>query len=124
MAKKEDIKPSMTWTKLFFFMFTMIAMAIAISIFGPMSSRYVDKKERTKIDQHGKMVNGVVTGKRQSRGRGIYFIYTYKGISYLGEQSYGNYKRNDYKYYDSFEKDDSVGVMLDSLSPGNCYLIR
>jgi hypothetical protein len=124
MASLTDRKPSMTWTKLLFSSLAITAIVIAIWILGPMLSRYLDKKDRIKTGLHGIRVRGIVTGKGQWKGRQIYFVYNYQGKYYDGQMDYGNYKRDDYNYYNSFKKGDSIEVLLDSLSPENSVLIR
>ncbi len=105
----------MTWKKLFLNFIAISIIVVMILTIGPWFSKKQDEKYRRKIDQRGVEVRGIITGKRQFKGREIHFRYNYNG------KNFTNYE--DSKFYYHLEAGDSVIIKIDQDTPGNSYIV-
>ena len=106
----------MTWKKLFLSLFIMAVIATSIGVFGPMFSKKMFENYRKKIDKKATSGRAALTGKNSHKGNSVYFRYEYKG------KTFTNSEANEY-CYDKAEVGDSIDIRLDSVSPGNSYII-
>ena len=105
----------MTWRKLILCFLGMAAIATAIMILGPMLSHRIDQKDRERVDQHPSLARAKLTRKRSWHGV-VVFRYDYNGKTYLNSET------NEYCYHE-LSVGDSIDIKLDSLHPGNSYIL-
>ena len=94
----------------------MAAIATAILVFGPMLSRHIDKKARERVDKNASLARAKLTRKKSWKGKTVLFRYEYRG------KTYRNSEINNYCYYE-LKLGDSIDIKLDSLDPGNSYIL-
>lgn len=111
MAKDKIVTTRQT----LFCMLAFIAILLTIAFGGPYLSNLANKSYKRDIDKNGSIINAIVTGKKESKGRYVIFTYQYKGTKYSNKESGRD-------YYNNLYIGESIEIKIDTTNPEDSYI--
>jgi hypothetical protein len=108
------IKP-VTWKHWVTFILLFALLAV-IFIGGPASSRFYTAYHKKAVDKNGAILKALVFEKSIHK-KSVYFRYSYKGTQYEAFDA-------DKDFYDNLECGDNILIKIDTLDPGNAYIMK
>lgn len=100
---------------MFFNLFGLAALLLAIYYGGTYLSNLADKSYRRTIDKYGFITEATVTKKKYLKGRYVVFSYEYKGIKYSN-------KEQNREYYGRVEIGHRIEIKIDTTNPEDSYI--